>query len=99
MITSVFQLLKHVTISSGGVLPHIHPELLTRRKGPKFQNVLPKPVATVAPTKAAKKAPPTPPSPTTKVKVGKATKIPRPPKVQKLEVSNVVNLKKNYQCY
>lgn len=75
------RLLKNVTISSGGVLPHIHPELLTRRKGPKFQNVLPKPVA-VTPTKASKKVPATPPSPspTSKAKSGKAPKLPKPPK-------------------
>lgn len=80
---NILQLLKNVTISSGGVLPHIHPELLTRRKGPKFQNVLPKPVA-ATPTKVSKKTPTTPPSPTTKAKSGKATKIPKPPKVKTL---------------
>ncbi|CAL4123072.1 unnamed protein product, partial [Meganyctiphanes norvegica] len=30
------QLLKHVTIASGGVLPKIHPELLAKKKGGKF---------------------------------------------------------------
>ncbi|XP_022111903.1 core histone macro-H2A.1-like [Acanthaster planci] len=29
------QLLRHVTIASGGVLPKIHPELLAKKKGPK----------------------------------------------------------------
>lgn len=76
------RLLKNVTISSGGVLPHIHPELLTRRKGPKFQNVLPKPVAaTPTKTKAKAKASTTPPSPpAAKGKAGKATKAPKPAK-------------------
>lgn len=32
------QLLKHVTIAAGGVLPRIHPELLGRKKGGKFPN-------------------------------------------------------------
>ena len=32
------QLLKGVTIASGGVLPRIHPELLSRKKGGKFPN-------------------------------------------------------------
>lgn len=70
------RLLKHVTISSGGVLPHIHPELLSRRKGPKFQNILPKPVNDT-PTKAAKKAAVSPPQSPAKSKPAKA---PRPPK-------------------
>ncbi|KAK2160739.1 hypothetical protein LSH36_127g06062 [Paralvinella palmiformis] len=35
------QLLKHVTIASGGVLPKIHPELLSRKKGGRFPNVNP----------------------------------------------------------
>ena len=35
------QLLKHVTIASGGVLPKIHPELLSRKKGGKFPNWAP----------------------------------------------------------
>ncbi len=29
------QLLRHVTIASGGVLPKIHPELLAKKRGPK----------------------------------------------------------------
>ena len=73
------RLLKHVTISSGGVLPHIHPELLTRRKGPKFQNVLPKALP-ATPTKASKKATVVPPSPPAKGKPGKAAKVTKPPK-------------------
>ncbi|XP_074649577.1 core histone macro-H2A.1-like isoform X2 [Tubulanus polymorphus] len=32
------QLLKHVTIAAGGVLPRIHPELLGRKKGNRFPN-------------------------------------------------------------
>lgn len=31
-----WQLLRHVTIASGGVLPKIHPELLAKKKGGKF---------------------------------------------------------------
>ena len=31
-----FQLLRHVTIASGGVLPKIHAELLQRKKGGRF---------------------------------------------------------------
>ncbi|XP_064624762.1 core histone macro-H2A.1-like isoform X1 [Lineus longissimus] len=38
------QLLKHVTIAAGGVLPKIHPELLSRKKGGKFPNLMPAPV-------------------------------------------------------
>ncbi|KAL4239340.1 Core histone macro-H2A.1 [Mactra antiquata] len=39
------QLLKHVTIASGGVIPRIHPELLIRKKGGKVVlPVTPKPV-------------------------------------------------------
>ena len=30
------QLLRNVTIASGGVLPKIHPELLTKKRGGKF---------------------------------------------------------------
>jgi histone H2A len=41
---SIFQLLKHVTIAAGGVLPKIHPELLSRKKGGKFPNLMPAPV-------------------------------------------------------
>lgn len=33
------QLLKHVTIASGGVLPQIHPELLMKKRGPKSKSV------------------------------------------------------------
>ena len=41
----LLQLLKHVTIASGGVLPKIHPELLARKKGGKFPNLVPPTVA------------------------------------------------------
>lgn len=34
------KLLRHVTIASGGVLPQIHPELLARKKGGKFPNMI-----------------------------------------------------------
>ena len=47
------QLLKHVTIASGGVLPKIHPELLARKKGGKFPNVA-SPAAPVAKPPAKK---------------------------------------------
>ncbi|XP_013383980.1 core histone macro-H2A.1 isoform X1 [Lingula anatina] len=43
------QLLKHVTIASGGVLPRIHPELLARKKGGKFPNIVPQSVPVPAP--------------------------------------------------
>ena len=33
----MFQLLKNVTIASGGVMPHIQPELLKHKDGGKFQ--------------------------------------------------------------
>lgn len=36
MSVSALQLLKHVTIASGGVIPRIHPELLVRKKGGKI---------------------------------------------------------------
>lgn len=32
----MLQLLRNVTIASGGVLPKIHPELLAKKKGGKF---------------------------------------------------------------
>lgn len=39
-----FQLLRHVTIASGGVLPKIHPELLSRKKNAKsFGHMSPPP--------------------------------------------------------
>lgn len=48
------QMLKHVTIASGGVIPRIHPELLVRKKGGKVVlPVAPKPSKTTEP--AAKK--------------------------------------------
>ena len=50
------QLLKHVTIASGGVLPKIHPELLGRKKGGKFPNLLTTPVILPPPPAPAKKA-------------------------------------------
>ncbi|XP_038061324.1 core histone macro-H2A.1-like [Patiria miniata] len=34
------QLLRHVTIANGGVLPKIHPELLAKKKGPKYKMLL-----------------------------------------------------------
>ena len=46
-----FQLLKHVTIASGGVLPKIHPELLTRKKGNKIVSLAPTPRVLPAPPK------------------------------------------------
>lgn len=61
------QLLRHVTIASGGVIPKIHPELLGRKKGGSFPNVAPLVVpTTLSPAKkpktistpAAKKMPP-----------------------------------------
>jgi len=58
------QLLKGVTIASGGVLPNIHPELLKRRKGGKLVPIeelkRPKKKTTTTPTKAKKAAPKSP---------------------------------------
>ncbi|XP_060572379.1 core histone macro-H2A.1-like isoform X2 [Ruditapes philippinarum] len=49
------QMLKHVTIASGGVIPRIHPELLVRKKGGKVVlPTAPKPVATSKPAVVAK---------------------------------------------
>lgn len=66
MYCLLFQLLKHVTIASGGVIPRIHPELLVRKKGGKVVLPTPKPKPPVATKPAAKKAkvaaPPTPPA-------------------------------------
>jgi len=63
------QLLKGVTIASGGVLPNIHPELLKRRKGGKLVPIeeLKRPKKTTT-TKAAKKSAPKSPK-----KVGSTT--------------------------
>lgn len=36
MVVVNLQLLKNVTIASGGVLPKIHPELLAKKRGGKF---------------------------------------------------------------
>ncbi|KAL3876339.1 hypothetical protein ACJMK2_034200 [Sinanodonta woodiana] len=44
------QLLKHVTIASGGVLPRIHPELLIRRKGGKVVSVIAAPKKPLVPS-------------------------------------------------
>ncbi|CAH1246183.1 H2AFY [Branchiostoma lanceolatum] len=57
------QLLKHVTIASGGVLPKIHPELLTKKRGQKrifdaLQPPIPPP-----PAKKTKTTPPAKKSP------------------------------------
>jgi len=40
MLFYLFQLLKHVTIASGGVIPRIHPELLVRKKGGKVVSLV-----------------------------------------------------------
>ena len=50
------QLLKHVTIAAGGVLPRIHPELLVRKKGGKMLNVVTPPKMKKAASVAAAKA-------------------------------------------
>lgn len=50
------QLLKGVTIASGGVLPNIHPELLKKRKGGKLvspEELKPKKPKTTSAPKAA----------------------------------------------
>ncbi|KAI0212103.1 Core histone macro-H2A.1 [Lamellibrachia satsuma] len=49
------QLLRHVTIASGGVLPKIHAELLQRKKGGRFANA---PTPPSVGTSFAKKSPP-----------------------------------------
>ncbi|KAJ8869851.1 hypothetical protein PR048_028860 [Dryococelus australis] len=69
-ILCFFQLLKNVTIASGGVLPKIHPELLAKKKGGKFVmgNNMPltvpykKPIAT-KPLSHKKPNPPSPSAP------------------------------------
>ncbi|CAH1795410.1 unnamed protein product [Owenia fusiformis] len=56
------QLLKNVTIAAGGVLPHVHPELLMRKKGGRFGNLgsSATPVLTPAAKKQAGAVPSTP---------------------------------------
>ena len=54
LLLVVFQLLKHVTIASGGVLPRIHPELIVRKKGGKVVNVITPPKKKAASVAAAK---------------------------------------------
>lgn len=80
------RLLANVTIAAGGVLPKIHPELLTRKRGGKFQ--VPTPVADVKklpppPKKAKKAAAKAPPSPVDKTPPKKGAKgkaaPPKPP--------------------
>ena len=69
------QLLKGVTIASGGVLPNIHPELLKKRKGGKL--VAPeeiskkKPKETSSPKKAAANKQPAKPKKTAEKQVSK----------------------------
>lgn len=70
------QLLKHVTIASGGVIPRIHPELLVRKKGGK--------VVTIGQTVA--KTPVKPPSPS-KPKAPKAAKVKASPATPKRVVA------------
>lgn len=79
-------------------MPHIHPELLTRRKGPKFQNVLPKALP-ATPTKASKKVTVVPPSPPAKGKPGKAAKVTRPPKVILIAARILHHVQKYFMFY
>lgn len=77
------RLLANVTIASGGVLPKIHPELLTRKRGGKFQ--VPVTVADVKklpppPKKAKKAVKAAPPSPVDKTPPKKAAKGKTPSK-------------------
>lgn len=53
----MFQLLKHVTIASGGVIPRIHPELLVRKKGGKVIPLIKPPVTAASSPVKAKAAP------------------------------------------
>ena len=77
----MLQLLKHVTIAAGGVLPRIHPELLVRKKGGKVLNVVTAPkIKKAASVAAAKAADLLKPSTTTtadkgKKKTGKKLKV------------------------
>ncbi|XP_067671099.1 core histone macro-H2A.1-like isoform X1 [Haliotis asinina] len=75
------QLLKHVTIASGGVLPKILPELIGRKKGNKFPNTLLSKPVTAAPPKPKKVADSPSPSPSAKV-----VKKPSPKKVSVVSV-------------
>ena len=81
LLLVVFQLLKHVTIASGGVLPRIHPELIVRKKGGKVVNVITPPkkkAASVAAAKALTLLKPTTAAPVAdkgKKKVGKKLKV------------------------
>ncbi|XP_078284508.1 core histone macro-H2A.2 isoform X2 [Rhinoraja longicauda] len=77
------QLLKGVTIASGGVLPRIHPELLAKKRGArsKVETILSTP-----PEKKAKKAKPTPVKKAAKkATVKRATKSKSPRKGKRIE--------------
>lgn len=86
-MTLSLQLLKHVTIASGGVLPKILPELIGRKKGNKFPNsLLPlgsKPAAAAAPPKPKKAKVVDSSSPSSSAKVAKK------PSPKKLSVVSV----------
>ncbi|XP_021374533.1 core histone macro-H2A.1-like isoform X2 [Mizuhopecten yessoensis] len=76
------QLLKHVTIANGGVLPRIQPELLMRKKGSKFQMNSEPPKLSIQ-TNATKSKSPSKqndtPSSSKKAKVKVAPKVVRAP--------------------
>ncbi|XP_077504645.1 core histone macro-H2A.1-like [Amblyomma americanum] len=77
------QLLRGVTIASGGVLPRILPELLARKKGNKF--IMPSPkhqssaVNVIIPPPKAKPAKPVPPPPLKKAVTAASKKQTAPP--------------------
>lgn len=82
---NLLQLLKHVTIASGGVLPWIHHELLHRKRG----GIQMKPTTATTDGPSASKKPKVIPAaslpavPATPIKGGKAAKLKavKPPKV------------------
>ncbi len=92
---TLFQLLRGVTIASGGVLPRIHPELLSRKKGGKFPTAPSSPQPVAAPKKktpvltpAAKKMPPKKAlSKAASLKASTSATGPKSPKVSYLPIS------------
>lgn len=70
-------LLKNVTIASGGVLPRIHPELLARKKGGKFPNLVSPPPSQTPSAPAAIKKPKVVASPPKKMAIKKPVTLNR----------------------
>ena len=81
----MLQLLRHVTIASGGVLPKIHPELLSRKKGSKFSN----PPSTAGAGSGHVSAPMTPMTPPP---IKKPKPMPRTPAARKIPPKKAVTM-------